>query len=166
MADEKQTPPPKPPPDKGQTMQETMRSWVMMVLTFLFVLIYIGALAGLIPSPNTKQDPQTLSRIESIVFVIIGYYFGRLPAQATEQSLKEQVNHQTGKADQAEQDKTAALQDKQGLLEKVKNAKAALSAAMPEAQTEGLSANLSKASPTSADALRHSMVAAAKVLES
>jgi hypothetical protein len=159
-------PPPKPPAATGQTMQENLRTWVMVILTFLFVAVYFGALLGWIPSPSAKPDLQTLSRIEAILFVIIGYYFGRLPVAATEQTLKDEIHRQTGKAENAEQVKTAALEEKQALQEKVKNAKAALSAAMPEAAPEGLALNLSKAPSTSADALRHSMVAAVKVLES
>jgi hypothetical protein len=155
--------------DTGQTMQETMRSWMMIVLTLVFVAIYVGALLGLIPGSN-KTDAPTLSRIESIVFVIIGYYFGRLPAQATEQTLKGEINRQAQKADVAEQVKTTALQEKQGLQEKVKNAKAALASAVPvpvAPAPEAFTVHLRKALPESSpDALRQSVLAAVNVLDS
>ncbi|MEA2601060.1 MAG: hypothetical protein QOF89_2052 [Acidobacteriota bacterium] len=171
MADEtpKGNNPPPAAAGTGQTMQETLRSWMMIVLTLAFVAIYVGALLGWIPGAN-KPDPQILSRIESIVFVIIGYYFGRLPAQATEQTLKGEINRQTQKADTAEQVKTEALQEKQGLQEKVKNAKAALASAVPAPAApapEGLAPNLSRSLPaTSPDALRQSVLAAVNVLDS
>lgn len=154
----------------GQTMPETVRSWVMVILTLVFVAIYVGALLGWIPGSN-KPDPTTLSRIESIVFVIIGYYFGRLPAQANEQTLKGEINRQAQKAETAEQAKTAALQEKQGLQEKVKNAKAALASAAPGAPpkpaAEDLATNLSRTLPTaSAEVLRQSVLAAVSVLDS
>ncbi|HEX3552466.1 MAG TPA: hypothetical protein VIA62_04470 [Thermoanaerobaculia bacterium] len=142
----------------------------MVILTLVFVAIYVGALLGWIPGSN-KPDPTTLSRIESIVFVIIGYYFGRLPAQANEQTLKGEINRQAQKAETAEQAKTAALQEKQGLQEKVKNAKAALASAAPGAPpkpaAEDLATNLSRTLPTaSAEVLRQSVLAAVSVLDS
>jgi len=42
-------------------------------------------------------------RLEPIIFVIISYYFGRLPAQQNEQTLKEEIGGQTEKADTAQQ---------------------------------------------------------------
>jgi len=158
--------PPKPPANPGQAMQETLKTWVMVILTFLFVAVYIGALLGWIPG-SAKQDTQTLSRIETILFVIIGYYFGRLPVAATEKTLKDQIQHQTGKADNAEQTKTEALQEKQGLQEKLKNTRATLDIPT-EAAPDGLPLNLGRgaATPDSGDALRHSVAAAIRVLDS
>jgi hypothetical protein len=160
--------PPKPPAPTGQSMQENLRTWVMVILTFLFVAVYLGALLGWIPGPTAKQDPQTLGRIETILFVIIGYYFGRLPVAATEKTLKDQIHHQTGKAENAEQAKTEALQEKQGLQEKLKNTRATLSVVTPEAAPVGLFPNLGRsAAPSdSGDALRHSVAAAIRVLDS
>jgi hypothetical protein len=160
--------PPKPPAATGQSMQETLRTWVMVILTFLFVAVYFGALLGWIPGSTSKQDPQTLSRIETILFVIIGYYFGRLPVAATEKTLKDEIHRQTGKAENAEQEKTTALQENRGLHEKVKNTRAALSVSIPEATPEGLAVNLGRGGSSAAppDALRHSVLAAMRVLES
>jgi flagellar biosynthesis protein FliQ len=161
------TTPPKPPATLGQMMQENLRNGVMVILTFIFVAVYIGALLGLIPG-TAKQDPQTLSRIETILFVIIGYYFGRLPVAATEKTLKDQIQHQTGKAETAEQAKTEALQEKQGLQEKLKNTRATLTTAIPEAAPDGLPLTLGRGAATSdaGDALRHSVAAAIRVLDS
>jgi hypothetical protein len=160
--------PPKPPAPTGQPMQEALKTWVMVILTFLFVAVYFGVLLGWISKPANQPDPQTLSRIEAILFVIIGYYFGRLPVAATEKTLKDEIHRQTGKADNAEEEKTNALQENQRLHEKVKNTKAALSVSVPEAAPEDLSVNLSRGGSASppADALRHSVLAAVRVLDS
>lgn len=150
---------------KGQSMNDGVRTWMMVILTAVFVLLYVGALFGLISGVDTPEELQTLTRIESIVFVIIGYYFGRLPAQATEKTLKGEIERQSQKADQAEEEKGAAEGEKQALQEKMKNAKAALTASMPDAPTAKLAINLSQAPPPP-DALRQSVIAAVKVLES
>lgn len=151
---------------KGQSMSDGPRTWMMVILTAVFVLLYIGALFGLISGADTPQKLQTLTRIESIVFVIIGYYFGRLPAQATEKTLKGEIERQTQKADQAEEKKSNAEGDKRALQEKVKNAKAALGSTLPEAPQAGLAATLSKTTTPPTDALRQSVLAAVNVLES
>jgi len=154
----------KPEDGKGLPIQDAVRTWVMVALTFIFAALYVGALFGLIPG-SAKQDQQTLTRIESVVFVIIGYYFGRLPAQATEKTLKDEIHRQTQKADQAEEKKGDAQQQSQALEEKVKNAKAALASVVPGTPPVGLAMSLSKATPPP-DALQQSVLAAVHVLES
>jgi hypothetical protein len=37
-------------------------------------------------------------RLEPIIFVIIGYYFGRLPGQQNEKTLKQEIGRQTLRA--------------------------------------------------------------------
>src|SRR5205085_576978 len=82
-----------------------LRNWVMTVLTAVFVLLYGAALLGwLKPLP----DERALARLEPILFVIIGYYFGRLPAQQNEQTLKGELSRQTQKADAAQHAKEQA----------------------------------------------------------
>jgi len=43
-----------------------------------------------------------IARIEPIIFVIVGYYFGRLPSQQNEKALKEEISRQTQRADAAQ----------------------------------------------------------------
>jgi len=61
-------------------LAETFKEWVMIVLTFAFVILYGLALVGKL---RPLADISIVSRLEPIIFVIIGYYFGRLPAQQT-----------------------------------------------------------------------------------
>jgi hypothetical protein len=65
-------------------------------------------------------------RLEPIIFVIIGYYFGRLPAQQNERTLKDEINRQTQRADASQSVKEQALQSREALEERIKNVKAAL----------------------------------------
>jgi uncharacterized membrane protein YccC len=98
----------------------------MVALTLLFVALYAAALIGWLQSlPNEKM----VARLEPIIFVIIGYYFGRLPAQQNEKTLKDEIGRQTQKADAAQHAKEQAQQSREILEEKVKNAIAALTPA-------------------------------------
>ena len=149
---------------KGQSMADGIRSWVMVALTFIFVALYVSALVGWL-KPLT--DDKMLARLEPIIFVIIGYYFGRLPAQQNEKTLKQEIDRQTGKADQSQREKDQAERASSALQEKVKNAKAALGAsapaAAPAAMAETLGGGAGGASP---EAVRYAAAAAYKVLES
>src|ERR1044071_7095086 len=65
-------------------------------------------------------------RLEPIIFAIIGYYFGRLPGQQNERTLKQEINRQTQRADASQSVKEQALQSNEALEEKIKNVKATL----------------------------------------
>ena len=102
----------------------TLKEWVMVLLTMAFVGLYGLALVGKL---KPLADLTMVSRLEPIIFVIIGYYFGRLPAQQNEHTLKEEIDRQTKRADAAQQARETALQSREALDEKVKNARTALS---------------------------------------
>lgn len=104
---------------------EALKNWLMVLLTTGFVVLYGLALLGKL---RPLADASMVSRLEPIIFVIIGYYFGRLPGQQNEQSLKEEIGRQTQRADAAQHAKETALQTREALDEKVKNARTALAA--------------------------------------
>ena len=105
-------------------LSEAIKDWVMVFLTLGFVVLYGLALLGKL---RPLADASLVSRLEPIIFVIIGYYFGRLPGQQNEQTLKEEINRQTQRADAAQHAKETAQQSREALEEKVKNARTALS---------------------------------------
>ena len=105
------------------TLSEAIRGWVMAIVCLGFVVLYGLALLGKI---KTIADPAVLTRVEPIVFVIIGYYFGRLPAQQNEQSLKNELTRQIDRANAAQQAMLSARELNGTLDEKVKNARTAL----------------------------------------
>jgi hypothetical protein len=107
----------------GQVMGAALRNWIMTALTLIFVLLYGAALLGWI---RPLADERMITRLEPIIFVIIGYYFGRLPAQQTEQTLKSELSRQSQKADAAQHAKEQAQQTREALEEKLKNVRAAL----------------------------------------
>jgi hypothetical protein len=108
---------------QGGAMDNVFKSWVMVILTIIFVSLYAAALTGWL---KPLADVTMITRLEPIIFVIIGYYFGRLPAQATEKTLKEEIDRQTKKTDALQHSKEAAEKEREVIEEKIKNAKIAL----------------------------------------
>lgn len=156
---------PKPTTTQGQTMSEPLRSWMMVGLTTIFVVLYILALVGVL-GPLT--DDRLVGRLEPILFVIIGYYFGRLPAQQNEQTLKQEIDRQTAKADTAEQATQQLNGLQQAMQEKLKNTHAVLKAAEPTPEQAGVPGVLSDERgtlPPDSD-LRQTVAVALRVLES
>jgi hypothetical protein len=109
---------------QGQKMTDVLRNWMMVALTVVFVLLYAAALIGWL---KPLADASMITRLEPIIFVIIGYYFGRLPAQQNEKTLKDEISRQTQKADAVQYTKEQAQQEREVLEEKLKNVKASLS---------------------------------------
>lgn len=150
-------------------LSNALRGWVMVALTLIFVLLYASALIGWL---KPLADEKMIVRLEPIIFVIIGYYFGRLPSQQNENTLKGEINRQTQKADAAQHSKEQAQQMREALEEKVKNVRAALTSApsvAPRMAVSNAPAPLAGAvaeAQVRDDALRQSVAAALNVLNS
>lgn len=95
-----------------------------MGLTFIVIVLYAAALLSLI---EPLKDMSIIMRLEPIIFVILGYYFGRLPAQTNEWTLRQEINRLNQKADAAQQIKETIQQQREVLEEKIRNAKIILS---------------------------------------
>lgn len=149
---------------KSSGLSGTLRSWVMISLTLLFTLLYASALIGWL---KPLADEKMIVRLEPIIFVIIGYYFGRLPSQQNENTLKEEISRQTLKADAAQHAKEQAKQAGAALEEKMKNTKAALTSAPDAIPAKGIAEGSDKTSASpQEEALRRSVLAALSVLDS
>ena len=107
-----------PPP-----ISDSLKSWVMVALTLIFIALYGAALFGWL---RPLTDDKMVMRLEPIIFAIIGYYFGRMPGQQNERTLKQEINRQTQRADASQSVKEQALQSNEALEEKIKNVKATL----------------------------------------
>jgi hypothetical protein len=108
---------------KWQETSSSLRHWAMTTLTLFFVLLYGAALVGWL---KPLDDERLVDRLEPIIFVLIGYYFGRLPSQQNEGALKNEIHRQTQRADAALHAKEQIQQVREALEEKLKNVKAAL----------------------------------------
>ena len=147
-------------PSTSQSTPDVIKGWLMILLTIAFVVLYGLALMGKI---RPLADVSIVSRIEPIIFVIIGYYFGRSPAMQNEQSLKDEIARQTQKADAAQHAKEQALQSREVFEEKLKNVNITLSRT---------ASNLSSTARSTAgtngqqEELRHSVDTALVILKS
>jgi hypothetical protein len=147
----------------GQNMTDVLKSWMMVALTLIFVLLYAAALFGWL-KPQT--DVTMITRLEPIIFVIIGYYFGRLPAQQNEKTLKDEINRQTQKADAAQNAKEQVKQEREALEEKLKNVKVALSSNTFNVTTKALNENNAAEVTTTSETLRSAVTTAINILNS
>jgi len=136
----------------------SIKNWVMTLVTAIFVLFYAAALLGWI---RPLTDERVLARLEPIIFLIIGYYFGRLPAQQNEQTLKGELIRQKQKADAAQHAKEQAQQSREALEERLKNVRIALTA-LPGAGVTGGVISESRA----AEPVGHSLAVARDILNS
>lgn len=150
------------PPVQGTA--DMLKGWTMVVLTFVFVLLYGAALFGWL---KPLSDVTMITRLEPIIFVIIGYYFGRLPAQQNEKTLKDEIGRQTQKADAAQHAKEQAQQSREAVEEKMKNVNAALTSAAPTTSAAKFAEDVHKAGgPINENGLRYSVGAALRILNS
>jgi hypothetical protein len=134
----------------------------MVVLTLIFISLYGAALIGwLKPLPDEKM----VMRLVPIIFVISGYYFGRLPGQQTRALLKQEINRQTQRADASPSAKEQALQSNEALEEKIKNVKAALGSEHTGVTTSG-SHLFAAGSRGNDEGTRHVVGAAMRILNS
>ena len=143
---------------RARDTAEPLRSWVMPGLTLLFVGLYGAALGGWL---RPLSDERMVTRLEPIILAIIGYYFGRLPAQENEKTLKDEIIRQTLRADTASHAKEQAQQTREALEERVKNVRAALTPATP-----GRSPAEGPGAAGAADPLRASVAVALNILNS
>ena len=124
--------------ESGVFMVDVIKNWVMVLLTFVFVILYSAALVGWLKPP---ADEKMVMRLEPIIFVVIGYYFGRLPGQQNEKTLKDEIGRQTQKADAAQHAKEQAQLSREVIEEKLKNVKAALALIAPASGDHGAAVN-------------------------
>ncbi len=142
---------------------ETLKNWFMVVLTLVFISLYGAALIGWL---KPLADEKMVMRLEPIIFVIIGYYFGRLPGQQNEKTLKQEISRQTQRGDAAQSAKEQALQSNEASEEKIKNVKATLSAEQPVAATISGTDVFRSSGPSNEEGQRHLVGAAMRILNS
>jgi hypothetical protein len=141
-----------------------LKNWIMVALTITFILLYGAALLG---SLKPLADQSMVSRLEPIIFVIIGYYFGRLPSQQNEDSLKDEINRQTQRADAAQHVKEQTQQAREALEEKMKNVRTALASASPGITVKGQAESGDRVNGSlQEEAVRQAMTVALNILNS
>ena len=95
----------------------------MIFLSIVFIMLYSAGLIGFL---RPLSDTTMLARLEPLIFVIFGYYFGRLPGYQNEASLREEIERIATKADAAQRQKELAQTEREWIEEKIRNARIAL----------------------------------------
>jgi len=114
----------------ARVVGSALRGWGMAALTLVLILIYGAAVTGWFrPLPDEK----VVARLEPMIFVVIGFYFGRLPSQQNESSLKDELSRLTQKADAAQHAKEQVQQARETLEEKMRNVRTILASSAPDA---------------------------------
>lgn len=105
----------------------------MVLVTLVFVFLYAAALTGWL---RPLSDVTMIARLEPIIFLVIGYYFGRLPGYHNEQVLREEVERVSKKADSAQRQKEQAQNERETIEEKIRNTRVALRSELLEIDAE------------------------------
>ena len=159
------------PAEKILKPQADLKSWVMVGLTTVFVGLYFAALVGWLP-PVQDNEP-LIAHLEPIIFVIVGYYFGRLPGQENEKTLKDEIGRQTKdareartKQDQAKEDAAQHRALSQQSEQKLKDTKAVLQLVTPGGGAGAESMSFSTTGATGDDgSMRQAMASTMRILE-
>lgn len=152
---------------RGEEFANAVQSWTMIFLTLAFIALYAAVLFG---SFKHLSDERLISHLEPVIFVVIGYFFGRLPTRPNEQVLKEEICRQIRRADAAQQVKEQTQQAREVLEEKIKNVRTTLAPPALEASSARGKCLVNSLKPpggtTSDEALRQAVAAALKILGS
>jgi hypothetical protein len=149
MAHEQKTGAP-PAPQTG-TNEDPLKKGTIIALTVVFTLLYI---AGIVGYPWTPND-MVVKLLQPIVYVIVGYFFGRLPADVdVKKAEKAQADKDKAQAEKAEAGNRQARAE-----EKLKNVRAVLTPTRESAES------LTGGVPAAPDATRHSVAAALRILD-
>lgn len=108
-----------------KSLSEAVRNSLMIILTLIFVFLYAAAFSGKL---DPLKDNSMLLRFEPILFLFMGYYFGRFPARQGEKVMKDEIARQSQQIAAAQFAKERVQKDHESLDERIKNAKNALEA--------------------------------------
>jgi ABC-type multidrug transport system fused ATPase/permease subunit len=139
-----------------------LKSWTVAIVTLMFVSIYAAALLGWF---GPAADHWAAMRLAPIVFLVIGYCFGRLPAQQTETTLMKEVRRQTQRIQAAQAAKERADQCNESLEEKITSVRSVLTS-KPTAIRTGPGADRLAPDIAAKEALRYAVAAAVQIVNS
>ncbi|MCD9188445.1 MAG: hypothetical protein LUM44_18655 [Pyrinomonadaceae bacterium] len=77
----------------------SLKNWGIVVITLIFLSLYIGVLLGWL---KPFSENALVMRLEPILFFTVGYYFANLPAQKNLVEMKDRCDYQTKKAEAAQ----------------------------------------------------------------
>ncbi len=134
--------------------EDPIKKMIVVALTVVFTALYVIAIIG---RWRWDSDREAIQLLQPIVYVIIGYFFGRMPSEATERSLRSVAADKTQQASEAQ----ARLKSVRAVLSQTSAAPTAASPA-PGRAAEMMPAGAASASH---DDLRRSVAAAISVID-
>jgi hypothetical protein len=148
----------------GEGIADALKNWVMVALSVIFTLLYVAALTGFLKPLNGEK---IVAHLEPIIFIIIGYFFGRLPGQQNEKTLKEEIGRQAHKAAAAQDALEQSQQIRESLEEKIKNVRTALASSASAETAKGLAGRSDKTDvPVGESELRQAAKISLNILDS
>jgi hypothetical protein len=141
--------------------EDPLKKGTIAVLTLIFVALYVAGIIG-VWRGDSAVNSKAITLLQPIVYVIIGYYFGRMPAEKTENALKEQ-------ADKKDKEAGAANTEAARSSTKLQATKSVLEKAVGHtgvAPPSGFAQTLSTTKASNEDALKITIVQALNVIDS
>lgn len=105
------------------TRIEILKNWVTVILMLVFLFLYALALAGIL---RPMSDVTVITRLEPIMFIVVGYFLASLGTIQRERTLRDEIKRQSIRADSAQQAKQETETEKRTIEEKMRNACTAL----------------------------------------
>lgn len=101
---------------KKRKLSSWLKDAFFVILALVFIALYAAAFAGKL---DPLKDNTMLIRIEPVIFILIGYYFGRHPSHQCEAILQEEILRQSYIAQAAQAAKENLLKSFARLEEKI-----------------------------------------------
>ncbi len=114
---------------------ETVRHGLMVIVSLSFFALYGAALVGWL---RPLSDLTLAGRLEPIIFLLIGYYFGGLPSKRTDTAAKEEIERIGARLEVVRLRKDELQSERDSLVEKIRNAKIALGRAPHRQRAHGI----------------------------
>jgi len=111
---------------------ETAKHWIMIVVSLSFLVLYGAALTGWLRPITTNSLAE---RLEPIIFILVGFYFGQLPFTYALRSRKRELQRMREKLEETQKSKEQIQSEHDSMAEKISNAKIALDRFVAETNT-------------------------------
>lgn len=111
---------------KKRNLSRWLKDSFFVIPALVFIALYAAAFAGKL---DPLKDNTMLIRLEPVIFILIGFYFGRTPSRQCEETLQEEIAHQRRIAEAAQFAKETLQEERSRFEEKIKNARTALETA-------------------------------------
>jgi len=122
----------------GVVSVDAAKHWLMVLVSVALVVIYVAALLGWL---RPLADITLVARLEPIIFVLIGFYFGQIPVNQDRKFKRRELERAFGKLEATQEAKELVQRERDALAEKIHNARIALDRVVAAAPGNGTYTN-------------------------